>query len=409
MAKTNYIFEQTAGVPLMMWTRGIDVADEAKKQLKEVAGMPFIFKHLAVMPDVHVGKGATIGSVIPTLGAVMPSAVGVDIGCGMYAAKTNLKAQDLPCDLAAIRKQLENNIPHGRSDHGLEDDKGAFKKVSPENKKRWNDYLSERYKAIIEKHPRAYTKNAKRHLGTLGGGNHFIEVCLDGEDNVWFMIHSGSRGAGNKLGSHFIGLAQKEMDRYFVSQHLPNKDLAYLVEGTEVFKDYIEAVLWAQDYALHNRSSMMEAMVKVMKRFCPQLELTDEQVNCHHNFVRKESHFGENIWVTRKGAVCVREGMLGIIPGSMGAQTFIVEGTGSQNSFCSCSHGAGRAMSRAQARKRFTVDDHIKAMEGIEARTDEAVLDETPMAYKPITDVMKAQSDLVTIQHELRQIINIKG
>lgn len=411
MKKSNYNYRKTnkEAAAVKMWTKGVQVEDAALAQLDEMCEMPFIYNHIAVMPDVHSGLGAVIGSVIPTIGAVMPSAVGVDIGCGMLAVKTNLKVGDLPSDLTTLRKEIENKIPHGRTNNGQIGDKGAFDVMTPENAERWENNLSDWYENIVQKHPKAFSKNVKRHLGTLGTGNHFFEICLDLDDCVWFMIHSGSRGAGGKIGDYFINLAQKEMERYFLTEHLPNKDLAYFVEGTEYFDDYINAVLWAQEYANHNRLSMMNAAINVMKNSCPNLEVTDTQVHCQHNFVRKESHFGKNVWITRKGAVCVREGDLGIIPASMGARSYIVEGLGNKDSYYSCSHGAGRKMSRKEAKKRFTVEDHKAAMAGIEARVDVDVIDETPMAYKPIDDVMEAQKDLVKIRYELRQILNIKG
>lgn len=411
MNKTNYIYHQTpkGSADLKMWTRGVTVEQEAMKQLEEVASLPFIYKHIAVMPDVHAGMGATIGSVIPTLGAIIPSAVGVDIGCGMCAVKTSLKSSDIPSDLVALRAKIEAAIPHGRTNNGQKGDKGAFDVMTPENQERWDTHLSEWYDRIAAKHPMAVSNNAKRHLGTLGAGNHFIECCTDKDDTVWFMLHSGSRGAGARIGGYFIELAKQEMERYFVTKHLPNTDLAYFVEGTEYFNDYVDAVHWAQTYATQNRESMMAALVSVMKEVCPHLELTDIHVNCQHNFVRKEAHFGSNVWVTRKGAVCVRKGDLGIIPASMGARSFIVEGLGDKDSYYSCSHGAGRKMSRNAARKQFTIEDHKEAMKGIEARTDMDVLDETPMAYKPIDAVMEAQKDLVKVRYELCQFLNIKG
>ncbi|MCY9861227.1 RtcB family protein [Vibrio coralliirubri] len=411
MNKTNFIYHQTpkGSADLKMWTQGVTVENSAMEQLLEVASLPFVYKHIAVMPDVHAGMGATIGSVIPTLGAIMPSAVGVDIGCGMMAVQTNLKANDLPKDLATLRSKIEAVIPHGRTENGQIGDKGAFDEMTPENSERWEKHLSQWYKKITTKHPLAYSKNAMRHLSSLGSGNHFVEICLDLNDSVWFMLHSGSRGAGARIGGYFIDLAKKEMDRYFLSKHLPNLDLAYFVEGTELFNDYVDAVHWAQAYATQNREGMMAALVGVVKEQCPQLELTNIQVNCQHNFVRKESHFGKNVWITRKGAVCVREGELGIIPASMGARSYIVEGIGNKDSYHSCSHGAGRKMSRGAARKLFTIEDHKLAMVGIEARTDIDVIDETPMAYKSIDSVMEAQKDLVKVRHELRQILNIKG
>jgi tRNA-splicing ligase RtcB len=276
--------------------------------------------------------------------------------------------------------------------------------ISAEN--RWVG-LSDRYKAITDKHPKALAQNNRRHMGTLGTGNHFIEVCLDETDQVWVMLHSGSRGCGNRIGMYFINRAKKEMERWFI--RLPDQDLAYLVEGSELFDDYVEAVGWAQDYALENRKEMMSAIVRAMRPGLPEFAITDMAVNCHHNYVTKENHFGANVWVTRKGAVRAREGDLGIIPGSMGARSYIVWGKGNTDSFHSCSHGAGRAMSRGEAKKRFTLEDHAKATEGVECRKDSEVIDETPGAYKNIDAVMAAQADLVEIVHTLKQIVCVKG
>ncbi len=389
------------------WTRGVPVEDAALQQLHNVASLPFIHKHVAVMPDVHWGAGSTIGSVIPTKGAIIPAAVGVDIGCGMAAVQTTLTSQDLPDDLGGIRSAIEGAVPHGRTDHGGPADRGAWGDVPERQGTIWRDNLADRYNAMTEKHPKARSKNNARHLGTLGTGNHFIELCLDESDHVWIMLHSGSRGCGNRIVSYFIERAKKEMERWFIQ--LPDAKLSYLVEGSELFDDYVEAVDWAQDYARLNRDVMMVSIIDALDKRLPKWSVTETAVNCHHNYVTRENHFGANVWVTRKGAVRAREGDLGIIPGSMGARSFIVRGKGNPESFHSCSHGAGRAMSRTEAKKRFTLEDHAAATEGIECRKDGGVLDETPGAYKDIDDVMAAQSDLVDIVHTLKQIVCVKG
>ncbi len=395
--------------PIKMWTKGVLLEHDAKQQLANIASMPFIHSHVAVMPDVHLGRGATIGSVIPTIGAIIPSAVGVDIGCGMVALRTTLKATDLPDDLSKLRSAIEEAVPHGRTRDGRSGDKGAWSSCQLPKKveKGWVDLLVP-YEKIIKKYPKLGKGNDSNHLGTLGTGNHFIEVCLDQENRVWFMLHSGSRGVGNRIGSFFISLAKDDMLKHHGK--LPDMELAYLSEGTEYFKDYVEAVGWAQDYAKLNRKIMMDAVIEAAKKSgLPPFSCDAEAINCHHNYVQKEHHFGADVWVTRKGAVKAGLGDMGIIPGSMGAKSFIVKGKGNPESFQSCSHGAGRAMSRTEAKKRFSVDDHIKATKGIECRKDEDVVDETPGAYKDIDAVMAAQSDLVEIAHTLRQVVCVKG
>jgi tRNA-splicing ligase RtcB len=287
-------------------------------------------------------------------------------------------------------------------------DRGAWGEIPKAALDRWKP-LEAGYNAIVAKHPKAKGHNSVRHIGTLGTGNHFIEVCLDEADNVWVMLHSGSRGAGNKIGMYFIDKAKEEMRRYFVDKFLPDADLAYLVEHTELFDDYVEAVEWAQDFAYENRKAMMAAVLDAMRKTLPPFATTEIAVNCHHNYVSRENHFGANVFVTRKGAVRARHGDLGIIPGSMGTGSFIVRGKGNPESFCSCSHGAGRAMSRGAAKKAISLEDHAKAMKGIEARLDVEVLDESPAAYKPIGAVMDAQGSLVEIVHRLHQVLNVKG
>jgi tRNA-splicing ligase RtcB len=342
------------------------------------------------------------------LRAVIPAAVGVDIGCGMMAVRTSLAARDLPDDLRAIRVAIESHVPHGRTDDGGTNDRGAWHDFQPSHVEAWKA-LEPGFQAIVAKHPkvgRAWTIN---HLGTLGTGNHFIEVCLDEEDRVWFMLHSGSRGVGNRIGSYFIELAKEDMRTWFVN--LPDSDLAYLPEGTEHFRDYVQAVSWAQDFAAKNRELMMQSVVAAVRStgLVPSFDTHLEAVNCHHNSVAWEHHYGEDVLVTRKGAVRARLGDMGIIPGSMGARSFIVRGLGNKESFESCSHGAGRKMSRTAAKKAFTLEQHAQATAGVECRKDVDVIDETPGAYKAIDDVMHAQRDLVEVVYKLRQVVCVKG
>jgi tRNA-splicing ligase RtcB len=405
--KTFEVFRST-GAPIKSWTLGVPFEPEARAQLERVAALPFIYKWLAVMPDVHVGKGSTVGSVIPTHHAIIPAAVGVDIGCGMIAARTSLLASQLPDDLRPIRSAIEAAVPHGRTDNGGRNDKGAWSDVPEAQRTAWKA-LEPRYATIIAQHPKLDRGSHVGHLGTLGTGNHFIEVCLDEQEHVWFMLHSGSRGVGNRIGSYFIELAKRDLQRWFIA--LPDKDLAYFPEGTEHFDDYVAAVSWAQDYARINRELMMRAVVASVRGTgrVPPFQAELEAVNCHHNYVSREHHYGENVLVTRKGAVSARKGELGIIPGSMGTRSFIVRGLGHPESFHSCSHGAGRAMSRTEAKRRFSVDDHVLATAGVECRKDAEVVDETPAAYKAIAQVMHAQRDLVEVVHTLKQVVCVKG
>ncbi|MGC8098346.1 RtcB family protein [Metapseudomonas otitidis] len=407
MEKHYNLLEVTNGKPIKLWTQGVPVEDDARKQLINTAKMPFIFKHLAVMPDVHLGKGSTIGSVIPTVGAIIPAAVGVDIGCGMIAARTSLTASDLPDNLAGLRSAIEKAVPHGRSVSRGGRDKGAWEDVPELADHAWSA-LAGRFKVITDKYPRLEKTNNRKHLGTLGTGNHFIEVCLDEAQRVWFMLHSGSRGVGNAIGSLFIELAQADMRQHIAN--LPDRDLAYFEEGSQHFDDYVEAVGWAQDFAKQNRALMMHAVIAAARTVIKKpFEANLEAVNCHHNYVQKEQHFGQEVLVTRKGAVSAQKGQLGIIPGSMGARSFIVRGLGNEEAFCSCSHGAGRTMSRTKAKKLFTVDDQIRATAHVECRKDEDVIDEIPMAYKDIDAVMHAQRELVEVVHTLRQVVCVKG
>jgi tRNA-splicing ligase RtcB len=407
-AAVHQVVDVADGKPIRAWTVGVPFEADARAQVENIARMPFIHRHVAVMPDVHLGKGATVGSVIATRRAIIPAAVGVDIGCGMMAVRTSLRAGQLPDDLRALRTAIEAAVAHGRTDNGGRNDRGAWHAIPAANDQAWAA-LAPGYQTIIDRHPRLDRGSHVQHLGTLGTGNHFIELCLDGDEQVWVMLHSGSRGVGNRIGSYFIELAREDMRRWFIN--LPDQDLAYLPEGTEQFDDYVHAVHWAQEYARTNRELMMDAVVQALRGsgLLPEFQARTEAVNCHHNYVAVEHHFGENVFVTRKGAVRARRGDLGIIPGSMGARSFIVRGLGNDDSFHSCSHGAGRAMSRTQARRRYTVADHAAATAGIECRKDEDVIDETPMAYKSIEAVMHAQRDLVEIVHTLRQVVCVKG
>lgn len=405
---SNYEVTETArGVPVKSWTRGVPFEDEARKQLANIASMPFVHKWVAAMPDVHLGIGATVGSVVATSGAIIPAAVGVDIGCGMQAVRTTLTAESLPDSLSALRSAIERAVPHGRTDNGGANDRGAWHEPPPAVSDVWTDMVM-RYRVMTAKHPQMEPRKSGVHqLGTLGTGNHFIEVCLDEESRVWFVLHSGSRGPGNKIGQYFIERAKEEMRRWFIN--LPDVDLAYLPEGSELFTDYVAAVSWAQEYAKTNRALMMRAVVSAALDVLSPFTLTDEAIDCHHNYVEKEHHYDKNVLVTRKGAVRARVGDLGIIPGSMGARSYIVRGKGNPESFNSCSHGAGRKMSRTEARRRFTIEDHAKATEGVECRKDKDVIDETPAAYKDIDTVMAAQADLVDVVHTLKQVVCVKG
>lgn len=387
-------------VPVKIFTD--DIEHQAYQQLLNISQLPFIHNHVAAMPDVHFGKGATVGSVIPCKEAIIPAAVGVDIGCGMNALRLSIKAKDLPDNLRAVRSAIEEAIPVGFDRHKT--DKARASTVRT---------LSVGLDEVLEKHPKILKMMKKpyqtwvRQLGTLGGGNHFIELCLDENDDVWIMLHSGSRGIGNMIGQYFIRLAQKDMERHI--HNLPHKDLAYFTEGAEHFNDYVTAVHWAQDYAMENRREMMRLIVDALKKALPKFGVTKEAINCHHNYVSMENHFGENVFITRKGAIRAGEGDLGIIPGSMGAKSFIVSGKGNPESFCSCSHGAGRQMSRSKAKREFSKEDLESQTEGIECRKDTGVIDEIPGAYKDIDVVMDHQHDLVDVVHTLRQVVCVKG
>lgn len=391
--------------PVKMWTRGVPVEDAAMKQLASIAGLPFIHEHVAVMPDVHFGLGATVGSVIATREAIVPAAVGVDIGCGMAAVRlSGARAEHLPDSLSQVRSEIEHTVPAGFNSHAAGDwnSKGADALTG-----RLVPWLKEKHPKITERRKNPVEEIIGSQFGTLGGGNHFIELCIDESGDLWVMLHSGSRGIGNAIGQYFIARAREEMSRQDI--RLPNQDLAYFKEGTVGFDDYIHAVGWAQDYAAANRQEMLRRVMIVLHRHLPPFRERDEAVACHHNYVARELHYGQSVWVTRKGAVRAGEGELGIIPGSMGARSYIVRGKGNQESFCSCSHGAGRKMSRGEAKRTFSVADHEAATAGVECRKDQGVIDETPGAYKDIDAVMEAQSDLVEIVHRLRQVVCVKG
>jgi len=387
--------------PVKIYTE--DIEAEAEQQLRELSTLPFIHKHVAAMPDVHAGIGATIGSVIPTKGAIIPAAVGVDLGCGMSAVQLSLTADHLPDNLSHLRAQIEQAVPVGFDMH-----------QTPSLNTTALQTMGEKLAVFTQKHPtllkmkKNFQEDWPLQVGTLGGGNHFIEICLDENQNVWVMLHSGSRGVGNVIGRYFIELAKKDMEKWFIN--LPNKDLAYFPQGTEHFDDYWEAVLWAQEYARINRQEMMRLILDTLsKSELPPFQIINEAISCHHNYVALEHHYQSNVFVTRKGAISAREGEWGIIPGSMGTKSYIVKGKGHLESFCSCSHGAGRRMGRKEAKRRFTIEDMVTQTEGVECRKDENVIDEIPAAYKPIDEVMENQNDLVDIVHTLKQVVCIKG
>lgn len=405
MTDNHRVEQVTGGAPLHMWTRGVPVDDKARQQLVNMARLPVVFSHVAVMPDVHLGKGATVGSVIATQKAIIPAAVGVDIGCGMMAVQTTLRAHDLPDNLEPLRAAVERAVPHGRKPG--RNDPGAWGRIPAAVDTAWAR-LEPEFTELCRDYPQLERTNNRNHLGTLGTGNHFIEVCLDETDTVWFMLHSGSRGVGNAIGRLFTELAKKDAMRNNV--HLPDADLAYLREGADHFDDYVRAVGWAQRYAATNREVMMRRTLDAARGVIAKpFQGRVKAVNCHHNYVQQETHFGEPVWLTRKGAVSAREGELGIIPGSMGARSFIVRGKGNAQSFHSCSHGAGRIHSRSAAKRLFSLQDHMTATAGVACRKDAGVLDETPAAYKDIDAVMAAQRDLVDVVHTLKQVVCVKG
>ena len=391
-------------VPVHVWTE--DIEADALDQLINVSKLPIVHSHVAAMPDVHTGIGATVGSVIPTKAAIIPAAVGVDIGCGMNAVRLTLRADQLPESLARIRSAIEAAVPVGFDQHDYDKVRGsAHARVARP--------LDQRLDRIAGKHPgvtkmqRQFERTWISQLGTLGGGNHFIELCLDEAGAVWVMLHSGSRGIGNVLGRYFIAAARKDMERH--QQRLPDRDLAYFSEGSDLFDDYVEAAEWAQDYAAANRRHMMSLVLAAMAPHLPPFAAAGEAINCHHNYVAQEEHFGERVFLTRKGAISAREGELGIIPGSMGAKSYIVRGKGNAQSFHSCSHGAGRRMSRTEAKRRFNRFDLAAQTQGVECRKDGGVIDEIPGAYKDIDQVMANQTDLVEVVHTLKQVLCVKG
>ncbi|MGQ8365368.1 RtcB family protein [Glaciecola sp. 1036] len=408
MCKNYNLIQGEGRADIKAWTNGVPFEDQARQQLDNIASMAMVHSHIAVMPDVHMGMGATIGSVIPSVNAVIPAAVGVDIGCGMVATKTTLKASQLPDNLSAIRHAFESAVPHGRTGGKRgRNDRGAWHNIPEVVAAEWKK-LEARFEKICAKHPAIAKSNHVNHLGTMGTGNHFLELCLDENDAVWIMLHSGSRGVGNRIGTYFIELAKKEMQQHQIN--LPDVDLAYLQEGSQYFDDYVEAVEWAQDYAAKNREIMMFNAIRALKSQLPvEFSTAELAVNCHHNYISREHHFGKDCFVTRKGAVRAQKGEMGIIPGSMGARSYIVRGLGNPDSFNSCSHGAGRVMSRTKAKKVYTIADQIEATKGVECRKDAAVIDEIPHAYKDIDKVMEAQKDLVEVVYTLKQIVCVKG
>ena len=395
------VYQSDNGFPVKVWTEGLDKG--VVEQLLNVSLIPFIHNHVAVMPDAHVGMGCTIGTVIPTHKAIIPAAVGVDIGCGMMAAKTNITAKDLPDNLSTIRNNIERIIPLGP---------GRYHHKEYSLSKTENQFISQReVDQFLKNDPNEMfditTEKWREQMGSLGGGNHFIEICVDEDDFIWVMLHSGSRGIGNKIGMTFIRKAKEDMRIHQVN--LPDKNLSYFSEGTRHFNDYVKAVTWAQEYASINRRVMMTLIFRQLEYYFQNVRVNEQAINCHHNYVKKEHHYGESIWVTRKGAIRARKDDMGIIPGSMGTKSYIVKGKGNKESFQSCSHGAGRRMSRTQAFKKFTMDDLKKQTTGVEMQRRKAIIDEIPEAYKDIDQVMKDQDDLVDVIHTLKQIVNVKG
>ena len=399
------VIQDEGSRPIKIWTDEVEAS--ALTQLKNLSRLPFIASNgVSCMPDVHAGIGSTVGTVIATEKAVIPAAVGVDIGCGMNAVRLSLKASDLPDNLKPIRDEIEKRVPlgvGGGHDHMREveleilNDRHDVATL-------YETVVVPLYKGDMDK----FTEKSASQLGSLGSGNHFIELCIDENQDVWVMLHSGSRGIGNMIGTHYIAKAKRNMEQFFIT--LPDDNLAYLPENTEDFDDYMAAVGWAQNYALENRRIMMQEVIAALRQeIAKPFTITQEAINCHHNYVEKENHFGRNMWVTRKGAIRAREGDLGIIPGSMGQRSYIVRGKGDIQSYCSCSHGAGRVMSRTEAKRRFSLADLISQTEGVECRKDEGVIDEIPASYKDIDQVMANQTDLVEVVHQLKQVLCVKG
>lgn len=402
----KYVGEKRDKV-IKAWTRGVPFDLDARQQLLNILEMPFVYKQIAVMPDVHVGKGCTVGAVVPMYNAVIPAAVGVDIGCGMTAVETNLKASDLPDSLHSLRIQIEALIPHGRTHSGdPENDTGSWMGTPPKQSVLEWKSLYPAYEKISGKHPGAFSKNTLNHLGTLGSGNHFIEICIDEKQDVWLVVHSGSRGCGNRIGTYFTKMAQKQMEMWHID--LIDKDLAYLPKGTSLYGDYLYSMHWAQKFADSNRKVMVTLILDILKKEWDFFQI-NKRIDCRHNYLAIEKHFGKNLCVVRKGAIRAQKGDFGIIPGSMGERSFIVKGLGNPESFNSCSHGAGRVLSRTEAKKQISLEQHILSTKNVECKKDESVLDESPKAYKNIDNVMEAQKDLVEIIHTLKQVICVKG
>jgi len=400
-----------ARVPILAWVKGVPFESEVQRQVLNLARMPCVFKQVVVLPDVHWGIGAAVGSVIATRGAIIPAAVGVDIGCGVRAVRTTLVAGQLPGDLKPLRSVIEAAVPHGRSQHGQRGDVGAWQgEVPREVAAVYQQELSADYEELCRKHPDVAHPRPLGQLGSLGTGNHFVEVCADDEDRIWITLHSGSRGAGNAIGRYFTHLARRQAHDFGYEAWLPDRDLAYLTESSPAFDDYLQALHWAQRYAVLNRRLMMERILEALPKtgLLPGYRIDDE-IDCHHNYVAREEHFNREVWLTRKGAIRAGTEDRGLVPGSMGGPSFVVRGKGERESFMSCSHGAGRAMSRNKARATFTVEDHIRATAGVECRKDADVIDETPMAYKDVQAVMAAQADLAEIVHTLHPLICVKG
>ncbi len=401
--------QEDGALPLYVWgEEGIE--QEAIDQVSRISHLPFVHHHVALMPDAHFGIGACVGSVVPTIGAIIPAAVGVDIGCGMTATKLDITAGELPSDLSWVRSEIEKRIPHGRTNNGGPGDRGAWHDVPDGVLAAWHGWLEDDYDALLEHTPELKPKTHPAHqLATLGTGNHFVELCVDNDtDSTWIVLHSGSRGIGNRIGTHWIEKAKEDMRTWFVN--LPDQDLAYIPEGTQHFLGYTDAVRWAQKFARISRALMLEAAVDgVSAGLGKRVTQLRGVIECHHNYVEKENHYGKNVWLTRKGAIRARTGDLGIIPGSMGKGSYIVEGLGSFESFNSASHGAGRRLGRNEAKRLYTVEDLKKQTAGVECRKDADVIDEIPAAYKNLEDVMKAQSDLVKIKHFLTTVLCVKG
>jgi tRNA-splicing ligase RtcB len=382
---------------IKLWTDIHEVESSALDQLKNIAALPWMFKHVAVMPDVHYGKGATVGSVIAMKNAVSPAAVGVDIGCGMAAVKTSLHATDLPESLKDIRHQFERDVPVGFNSHD-------------DGKRRVSDKINATNKALFDTFSSLHDKvsdlekRAWQQLGTLGGGNHFIELCLDENDDVWLLLHSGSRNIGKSLAELHISVARGLAH----NAELPDKDLAVFLSGTPEMEAYRRDLNWAQQYAFHNRATMLDLLKGSLRKFFPEIKF-DTPITCHHNYVSEETHFGEDVIVTRKGAIYAGLGSLGLIPGSMGTRSYITRGLGNVESYASASHGAGRRMSRGAAKRAFNLNDLASQTTGVECRKDEGVLDEIPAAYKDVDEVMRNQSDLVEIVHTLKAVLCVKG